>query len=358
VYISLRKRVRQACLLGLASGAALLVLAVGSSSAATYGGSTFTGSAEGWKQATSECQLLNLVHLPLLCEASGAYDGTAGSPPGSFALKTSIPLNLIGIFSSNVVAESPTFTASGSGSGSLNLSRSFEPGGLLTLTPKFVYTAYLVDKTTNTKQKAITETLEAETPFGSKTGGISLTAGHTYAIQIEGGSSSSIASVGLLAGEAIGRFDNVSVTGPGSAEEEHPVCPGCHGGNGENGENGEGGRNGAGGVSAARLESLIQSSLIGPATLHGSKLSVKAACPKSIGANCTLTVQGMLAKKKPATATRKGKVKKGKKKNFALTVKPAARTKVKSKSKLLFKETVKVGKTKATVYKTLKLVRK
>ncbi len=32
--------------------------------------------------------------------------------------------------------------------------------------------------------------------------------------------------------------------------------------------------------------------------------------------------------------------------------------KVKSKSKLLFKETVKVGSSKATVYKTLKLVRK
>jgi hypothetical protein len=348
------KRVRQACLFGLASGAALLVLAVGQASAATYGSSTFTGSAEGWKQANSECQLLNLIHLPLLCEASGAYDGTAGAPAGSYAVKTSIPLNLIGVFESTVIAESPSFAASGSGSGSLNLSRSFEPGGLLALTPKFVYSAFLVDKTTNTKQKAITETLEAEAPFGVKTGGVSLVAGHTYAIQIEAGSSSSIASVGLLAGEAIGRFDNVSVTGPGGSEE-HPTEEekGKKGG-----EGGEGGQGGAGGVSAARLESLIRSSLIGPATLHGSKLSVKASCPKKIGANCTLAVQGMLAKKKPATAVRKAKVKKGKTKKFALTVKPGARAKVKSKSKLLFKETVKVGKTKATVYKTLKLVRK
>jgi hypothetical protein len=356
VHISLRKRVRQACLLGLASGAALLVLAVGQASAATYpnGGSTFTGSAEGWKQANSECQLLNLIHVPLLCEASGAYDGTAGSPAGSFAIKTSIPLNLIGIFESDVIAESPSFTASGSGSGSLSLSRSFAPGGLLAVTPKFVYSAYLVDKTTNTKQKAITETLEAETPFGAKTGGVSLVAGHTYVVQIEGESSSSVASVGLLAGEAIGRFDNVAVSGPGG-NEEHPTEEerGKNGGNG-----GEGANGGSGGVSAARLESLIQSSLIGPATLHGSTLSVKAACSKKIGANCTLSVQGMLTRKKAATAPRKGKVKKGKTKKFALTVKPAARAKVKSKSKLLFKETVKVGKTKATVYKTLKLVRK
>ena len=65
------------------------------------------------------------------------------------------------------------------------LARRSIPGGLLPLTPQFVYTAYLVDKTTNTKQKAITETIEAEAPFANKTGGVSLVAGHTYAIQIE-----------------------------------------------------------------------------------------------------------------------------------------------------------------------------
>ena len=52
------------------------------------------------------------------------------------------------------------------------------------------------------------------------------------------------------------------------------------------------------------------------------------------------------------------KVKSGKSRMFVLRVKPAALATVKSKSKLLFKETVKVGQSKATVYKTLKLVRK
>lgn len=70
---------------------------------------------------------------------------------------------------------------------------------------------------------------------------------------------------------------------------------------------------------------MIQSSLIGPATLPGTRLSVKAKCPA---------------------------------KNFALTVKPAARAKVKAKTKMLFKETIKVGGSKASVYKTLKLIRK
>jgi hypothetical protein len=363
VFNSLRKRVRRACLLGCVSGAALLVLAVGSASAATYpgAGSTFTGSGEGWKEANSECKALNLIQLPLVCTASSAYDGTAGAPPGSYAVKTSIPLNLIGVFKSAVTAESPSFTASGSGSGSLSLSRSFVPGGLPPLTPQFVYSAYLVDKTTNTKQKAITETIEAEAPFASKTGGVALVAGHTYDIQIEANASSTLASIGLLGGEAIGRFDNVVVTGPGS--EEPPTNPpnGKPGGNGDNGEGGEGtnGANGgAGGVSSARLESLIKSSLVGPATLKGNRLSVKATCPKKIGATCNLSVQAMLTRKKVASTQRRDKVKSGKSRMFVLRVKPAARAKVKSKSKLLFKETVKVGSSKATVYKTLKLVRK
>ncbi len=366
MFNSLRKRVRQACLLGCVSGAALLVLAVGSASAATYpgAGSSFTGSAEGWKEADSECKLLNLVQLPLVCTASGGYDGTAGAPPGSYAVKTSIPVNLIGVFKSAVTAESPSFTASGSGSGSLSLSRSFVPGGLLPLTPQFSYTAYLVDKTTNTKQKAITETIEAEAPFANKTGGVALVAGHAYDIQIEAHASSTLASVGLLGGEAIGRFDNVVVTGPGGEEtppgNPNPTNgnPGSNGGNGEGGEDISRANGGAAGVSSARLESLIRSSLVGPATLKGNRLSVKATCPRKIGATCNLSVQGMLTRKRVASTQRRDKVKSGKSRLFVLRVKPAAKAKVKTKSKLLFKETVKAGKSKATVYKTLKLVRK
>jgi len=368
VSISLRKRVRRAVLAGCASGAALLVLAVGPASAATYGGSTFTGSAEGWKQANSECKLLNLLELPLVCTASGAYDGTAGSPPGSFAIKTNIPLNLIGLFKSDVAIESPSFTASGSGSGTLSLSRSFVPGNLVSLTPSFTYSAYLVDKTTNTKQKALTETVEAEAPFQSKVGGVSLTAGHTYDVLIEGESASTLASVGLLGGEAVGRFDNVVVTGPGGSEETTPPSGnngkgGSKGGNGGEGEEvgvgGKGADRGKGGVSAARLESLIRSSsLIGPAVLKGNKLTVKAKCPPKLRATCTLGITGMLSKKKPATTQRKAKVKKAKTKSFVLKVKPKALKKVKTKKKLLFKETVKAGKAKVTVYKSIKLVRK
>lgn len=363
---ALRKRVRRGILLGCVSGAALLVLVVGQASAATYpgGGSSFTGSAEGWK-VSSECKVLNI--LPLICTGTAGYDATSGSPPGSLAAKTEIPVNLIGLFKSDALLESPSFTAVGSGSGSLSLSRQFEPGGLLSLAPVFTYTASLVDKTTQAKQKAVTETTEGAVPFAVKSGSVSLVAGHTYTVQIEASDSSSVAAVGLLGGEAVGHFDNVVVSGPNAPETPGGGGnPGANGGNGGNGspggegtEGGAGANGGAVGVSSARLESLIKSSsLIGPAVLKGNRVSVKAKCPTKVNATCTISLQGLLSRHRAATAGRKAKVKKGKTKNFALTVKPAARKTVKTKSKLLFKEMVKAGKAKATVYKTIKLVRR
>jgi hypothetical protein len=348
VSISLRSRIRQAFLLGCVSGAALLVLAVGQASAAAYpgGGSTFTGSAEGWT-VTAKCPT---IPAPL-CVTSGAYDATAGNPSGSLADKTEIAVGLLGLFTSEAVETSPTFTVGESGAGSLSLERQFEDSELASLTPTVEYTANLVDKTDGSKQKAFSETVGA-TAFAPQQGPVALVAGHSYAIEIDATTKASTANVGL-AGSATFRVDNVAVTGPGGA--------GGTGGGGSGGSGGNGGEgaNGAGGVSSAQLSSILQSSsLIGPAVLKGNKLSVKAKCPAKLKATCTLTLQGLLSKHKPATTTRKAKVKKGKTKKFVLTVKPAARKKLKAKKKLLFKETAKVGKAKATVYKTLKLVRK
>jgi hypothetical protein len=226
------------------------------------------------------------------------------------------------------------------------------------LTPTVGYTATLVDKSTGNRQQAITETIEGATvPFAPKQGPVALVAGHNYVIEIVPTTKSSVASVGLLGGSTTFRIDNVAVNGPGGGGGPGG---GNNGGNGANGNEGGEGGNGAGrGVSSSRLESLIQSSsLIGPAVLKGNRLTVKAACPKKVGVTCTLTLQGMLNRHKPATTVRKAKVKKGRTKKFVLKVKPAARKKVKAKKKLLFKETVKAGKSKATVYKSLKLVRK
>src|ERR1700755_117272 len=92
VSISLRSRIKQGMLLGCVSGVALLALAVGQASAATYpgGGSTFTGGAEGWA-LTAKCS----APAPL-CTATGAYDNTAGTPSGSLADKTEMLVGLLG----------------------------------------------------------------------------------------------------------------------------------------------------------------------------------------------------------------------------------------------------------------------
>lgn len=359
VFNSLRSRIRQACLLGCVSGAALLVLAVGQASAASYpnGGSTFSGGTEGWS-LEAKCT------IGLFCTASGEYDGTAGNPSGSLDDKSEIGIGLLGAFGTEAVITSPTFTATDSGAGALSLERRLVNSEALSLTPKVVYTATLVDKTTGSRQQAITETIEGATgSFAPKQGPVALVAGHGYGIEITATTSSSLASVALLGGSIDFRLDNIAVTGPGAGGGSGGGGGGSGGGGGGNGgEGGEDigvGRGGSGGVSSARLESLIRSSsLVGPAVLKGNKLTVKAACPKKVGAVCNLSLQGMLNRHKPATTARRAKVKSGKKKNFALKVKPAARKKVKAKKKLLFKETVKAGKAKATVWKSLKLVRK
>jgi uncharacterized membrane protein YgcG len=347
VFISLRSRIRQVFLLGCVSGAAIFVLAVGQASAATYpnGGATFAGSAEGWT-VTAKCPT---IPSPL-CKASGSYDATTGNPSGSLAYKTEIAVGLLGLFSSEAVETSPAFTVGESGAASLSLERQFEDAELTSLAPTAEYTAYLVDKSDGNKQKAVTETVSGASGFTPQQGPVALVAGHSYVIEVNAITKSSIASVGLL-GSATFHLDNVTVTPVGGSG-------GGGGSGGSGGNGGNGGVGGGGGVSAARLESLLSSSLTGPAVLKGNRVSVKAKCPAKLKATCTLTLQGMLSRHKPATAARKAKIKKGKAKNFALRIKPASRAKVKTKKKLLFKETAKVGKTHATVWKTLKLVRK
>jgi hypothetical protein len=345
--IDLRSRLLRLLAIACLATAAL-ALSVGQASAASYpaGGSTFSGSAEGWSGA-STCT----VTASLVCETSAGYDGTAGDPAGSLDLKTAVAVNALGVFRVSASEESPGFTATGGGAATLRLERQFESGGLISLTPHATYKVTLLDHSDGTKQQALEETVEAASPFTAKTAPVTLTAGDTYSILISAEVSSSAASLGVT-GTADLRFDNVSVSGSGAE-----VGSGGGGGNGATGGGNGSGLGSGGGVSAARLESLIQSAgLVGPATLKGDKLSVKAKCPAKVGKPCTITLRGMLNRHKPATATRKAKVKKAKVNKFALKVKPAARLKLKAAKKVLFKETVKVGKVKVTVYKMVKLI--
>ncbi|HEX5713894.1 MAG TPA: hypothetical protein VFX85_11320, partial [Solirubrobacterales bacterium] len=81
-------------------------------------------------------------------------------------------------------------------------------------------------------------------------------------------------------------------------------------------------------------------------------------CPAGVGRACSLSLQGLLSKRRAATTKRTSKIAKGKAKTLVLKVKPKARKQLATKKRLLFKQTVKAGSAKATVYKRLKLIRR
>ena len=327
---------------GLVLIALALALGAGASqarAASVYpaGGGTFTGGAQGWEATEASC------NVPALCTAAGGYDGANGNPPGSIAVNTTIGLNLLTLFKSTVTLQSPDFTVSDAGDATLHLDRQFASGSLVDLAPQAAYNATLIDRTAGGKSEVLTESIPAASEFIGKDHAASVKAGHTYALSIKTETSSTVAGTALLGGTTSLRFDNVSLSVDSS-------------GGGRGG--GAGGGSGSGGASDQQLRSLIGGSLIGPAVLKGNKVTVKAKCPAKVGVACRITLRGMLSRKKPATSSRKAKVAKGKTKKFVLRVKPKGLKKVSRSKRLLFKETVRAGTAKATLYKRLKLIKR
>ncbi len=358
----LRSRIRQGLLLGCVSGAALLVLVVGQASAATTypnGGSTFTGSREGWFVPQKECKLLGTVELGLLCENEGEYTQAAGNPPGSYTAHTKGIVNAASIFESKVTLQSPDFMVASGGPATLHLDRQLALTGAVKLGPDSGYKVILLDKTSGTQSNLMEVSVTEESAsFVGENAAATVVAGHTYAIEIQT-ETKSTAKVGLLTATADMRFDNVGLTVGSGGGEGPGGSGGGTGGSGGGSGAGSGAGSGSGSLTNSQLSSILQSSsLVGPAVLKGNRLTVKAKCPAKLKATCTLRLQGMLNRHKAATTGRRARVKKGKTKKFILKVKPAARKKVKTKKKLLFKEIARVGKAHATVYKQLKLVRK
>jgi hypothetical protein len=317
-------------LCGIAGMTFLMLLSAGPAGAATSvypaGGSTFSGGAQGWEATEASC------NVPALCTASGGYDGANGNPPGSIAANTTIGLNLLTLFKSTVTLQSPDFTVTGTGDATLHLDRQFASGSLVDLAPQATYDVTLIDRTAGTKSEVLTEAIPAASEFIGKDHAATVKAGHTYALSIRTETSSTVAGTALLGGTTSLRFDNVSVTVQTAGGGDGP---------------GKGSGSGSGG-----------SGLIGPATLKGNKITVKVKCPAKVGASCRIALRGMLSRKKAATSSRKAKVSPGKTRKFVLRVKPKGLKKVSQSKRLLFKETVRAGKAKATVYKRLKLVRR
>jgi hypothetical protein len=315
------------------AAACCLVAGPAQAASAAYpaGGSTFSGGVQGWQVTEASC------NVPTLCTASGGYDGTDGNPPGSIAANTTIAANLLTLFKSTVTLQSPDFTIDAAGDSTLHLDRQFAPGATVDQAPQVTYTVYLIDRAGGAKSELLKETITEASAFTGKDHAVTVKAGHTYALSITVETSSTVVGAGLTSGVTSVRFDNVSLS--------VQATPG-------------GGGGGGGALTDSRLLSLIQGSLVGPAILKGNRLSVKVRCSAKIGRACKIAVQGLLKKRKPATAPRSVKVAKGKTKRVVLKVKPKALKKIAKRKRLLFKETVRAGKAKATVYKRLKLIRR
>jgi len=343
---SARRKLAAASAVWCAAVAALCLLA-GPAQAATYpaGGSAFDGGPEGWTTPVKPT-----CNIPLMgvCTTTSGYDDEGGNPAGSLAAKTTILVNLGGLFKATAVFQSPNFTVGEGGAATLHVDRELASGNLLDLAPQSSYVVTLIDRGTGVGSEAIVDSVAGGAgAFTGKDGAATVLAGHTYAISIDAETTSSVANVGLLGSTSL-RFDNVSLTVGASG--------GVGGGGGNGG--GRGGGAGGGALSDSLLLSLLKSSGGGTAVLKGRRLFVKGGCPAGVGRTCRLSLQGLLTRKKAATTRRTSKVAKGRAKTLVLKVKPKARKKLAKSSRLLFRETVHAGSAKATLYKRLKLIRR
>jgi hypothetical protein len=317
------------------------LLAAGSASATTTvypsGGSGFNTSAEGWSPGASSC-----APIALLCTPEATYDSAVGNPAGSIAAKTTVTLNLLSLFSGTEAWNSPQFkvpVGAVTGAG-IRLDRAFEAGGLVDVGPKATYTVTLHDLTAGTDATVLTQELtKADSAFAPAAASASVVSGHSYQLTISATTAQSTLSLSLLNGTATVRFDNVGL-----------VVQTAGGG---------GGGGGGGTLTNSELRTIMQESLVGPAVLvKGRRILVRAKCPAKVGRVCRVTLQGMLSKRKGVSARRGATIAKGRARRIVLRVKPAAKARVLKRRSLLFKETIRAGSARATVYKRLKLIKR
>jgi len=327
--------------------AALFALGGSASAAAvTYpsGGSGFDEGAEGWSSGGTSCS-----PAELLCTSEATYDATAGNPSGSIAAKTTVTLNLVGLFKGTATWRSPQFKVPTSSitDAEVHLDSAFDPGGLVDVEPEATYAVTLVDLSNDTSVTALEEELgEEDGAFARADAPVPVVGGHTYQLSIESETAQSTLALSALSGTASLNFDNVGVTVK-------------TGGGGGGGADDKGSHSRSSSLSDNRLLSLLRDAAAsGPAVLKGNRLFVKVGCPARVGHACRITAQGLLGKRKPATAKRTVKVAKGKGKRVALRVKPRVRSKVGKRKRLLVRERVRAGGASATVYKQRRLIRR
>ncbi|HEX6688518.1 MAG TPA: hypothetical protein VF085_07620 [Solirubrobacterales bacterium] len=347
----LKRARRLVTILAGAACAGLLAFAGPASAAnATYpdGGSGFDEGAEGWSAGGASC-----TPAELLCTSEAVYDTTTGKPPGSIAARTTVTLNLAGLFKGTATWVSPQFTipVEAVTDADVHLDRAFDPGGLVDVEPKGTYTVTLADISAGRSTVALSGELAGMTPFGSDAAPVAVVAGHTYRLSIEAVTAQSTLALSLLSGTTNLRFDNVGLTVSSTGG-------GGSGGNGNGkgvGGGGEGKRESS--LSDTQLLALLRSGGAGPIVLKGSRLLVKVNCPPEVRHACRIAAQGMLNRRRPATGKRMVKLGKGQARRVVLRVKPKARPKLAKRRRLLVREKVHAGKAKATFYRQRRLIR-
>jgi hypothetical protein len=118
------------------------------------------------------------------------------------------------------------------------------------------------------------------------------------------------------------------------------------------------GKGGGEALNAQRLQELLRQATPATATLRGKHLLVRVRCPRKIGHACQTTAQGLLRKRRPATAKRTVSLRSGKSRLVLLAVKPKARKQVARRKRLLVRQKVRAGKVTATVVKSQRLIRR
>jgi hypothetical protein len=344
---SMRTGLRGMVLAGAVCVALLAVAGMAPAATVTYpgGGSGFDDGGEGWSAGNASC-----TPAELLCSSEAVYDATTGNPPGSIAAKTTVTVNLAGLFKGTATWNSPQFRipVGAITDAEIRLDRAFDPGGLVDVEPVASYVVTLSDLTTGTSTTALTGELEGEDEdFTTSSAPLAVVGGHRYSLTIDTETAQSALALSLLSGTASLRFDNVGLV----------VHSASGGGNKGGGSGGKG--SGPGSLSDKRLFSLFSTgSASNPAVLKGNRLLVRVSCPAKIGRACRIAAQGLLGKSRPATAKRSVRVGRGRGKLVALSVKPKARQKLAKRKRLLVRERVRAGEARATVYKRRKLIRR
>jgi hypothetical protein len=400
VSTSLRSRVRQACLLGCVSGAALFAIAVGQASATTtltvVVDSPFESSSEGWTAAANEQKSLlggPLCIEGLTCPAvTDEFRANGGVGNSGFVETAEGGLLGVGLLAESTGTwESPEFLYLGDGGRrptkvEFSLARRAQLSDLLSLPGAgATYTAELVDETTPAGSVVLVDaaSLAGAEEWRSASTLVSpdlLTRGDSYKVRIR---TAFVTPAAVIPAGGVG-YDNVELTaaseeaeggptglegnegpqGPGGGDGTNGAAGGTGpaGANGTNGSSAEGnggakGTDGAGGPSVAELREAIGSQGLAPtASLRRGKLTITGTCPKSIAGACTVRVKGMLTKTKVATSSGRAKIALGASHRFVVAVNPKAATVLKRRGRLLVKEWVRVGGTRAVLYMQVKVV--